>query len=126
MKARLAIAMLLVCSAAHAFTVNEQGTAGAPKSVSNSAVRVLAGKPQRKAWCGYSETVAVRCMWGGTDDTAPTITPTTTVGFYMNAGQLYCANAGPNSNVPASNDPQQRMDCISTGAATNFDTVATP
>lgn len=126
MKIRLTIAALLLCGAAYALTPNEQGTAGAPKSVSNSAVKVLAGKTSRKAWCAYSETVSIRCTWGGSDDSTPAITPTTSVGFYMNAGQLYCVNSGSNSNVPASVDPQQRMDCISTGSATNVDTVSTP
>jgi len=126
MKAKIAIALLLLSGAAYALTVNPLGTTAAPISVSNSAVKVLAGSTSRKSWSLYSETVNIRCNFGGNNDSAPTVTPTTTRGFLMATGIVYTVGPGPNSNVPASNDPQQRVDCISTGAATNVDIITSP
>jgi hypothetical protein len=128
MRVRIAIGVVLVAAGVGlAFTVNPKGTAGAPKSVSSSAVTIMDANIHRTAWCVLPETVDIRCMFGGIEsNTAPTITPTTTVGYLFVHGTQTCANTGFNSNRSASVDPEQRVDCISTGAATSVDVIATP
>lgn len=121
MRKRLTILMVLWAGVAAAAVINSQGTAGAPLSVSTVA-KVLAGQKNRTSWCIEPETVSVRCMVGGINDAAPSPTASSTVGFLIGAGVMYCDNSGFNSNLQATVDPKQRLDCASTGSATNVST----
>lgn len=103
---------------------NERGTSGAPISVTTVA-KVLAGKPFRHSWCILPETVAIRCMQGGSDDTAASPAPSSTVGFYFPAGLLACVNTGTGQGS-GQVDPTLRLDCCSTAGATNVSTWTTP
>lgn len=118
--ALISVLWLTMASVSYAQVINRQGTSGAPVSVSNSAVTVLPFSSGRKSWCLEPETVAVRCE-PSNSSAAPSVTPTSSVGFYFPAGTITC-----HSNVPimAQGDPAQyiRLDCISTGSATNVDT----
>lgn len=102
--------------------INSQGAAGAPLSVSNSAIAVLLGNVSRKHWSLYSETVAIRCTLGTNAGTGASSAgkgnpvPTASVGFYFAPGIIYTEDVLGSANMT------RELDCFSTGAATNVDT----
>jgi hypothetical protein len=116
MKWWLIVGLMLIAGSASAAVINDKGTSGAPKSVT-TATTVLDGKLGRRAWAVITETVDIRCMTGNRT-TAPTVVPSTTVGFIFKAGVLY--NEGMTAGLP-----EDRLDCASTGGATNVDTWET-
>jgi hypothetical protein len=128
------LAALLCATPAYAIvSINSQGTNGAPISVS-TAVKVLAANNNRAGWTLYSETQALRCTAGTYSEasgafTAPSITPTSSVGFYIPSGvfvpetQLFNSvyTAGP--NAIRNDEVKVEIDCISiSGTAGNVDT----
>jgi len=127
MRFRIAIgAVLVAAGAVLAFTVNPKGTSQAPITVSNSAITVMDAQTLRRSWCIYPETVDIRCTFGGTDGSAPSVTPTSSRGYLFPHAAQTCANSGFNSNYSGATDPQNRVDCISTGADTLTDVITSP
>lgn len=100
--------------------VNSQGTSGAPISVTNSVATVLLFNGGRKGWCIEPETVAIRCVPSNTSAAASPV-PSATVGFEFPLGQITCHNSIP-AMSSQSGSQTVRLDCFSTGTATNVDT----
>jgi hypothetical protein len=107
---------MLIAGMASAAVINDKGTSGAPKSVTTAAT-VLDGKLGRRGWTMMTETVDIRCMTGNRTS-APAVAPSSTVGFIFKSGILY--NEGMTGGLP-----EDRLDCASTGGATNVDTWET-
>lgn len=118
----IAFALLLVpslASAAFGIVINSAGVSGAPLSVSTAAL-LLARNTARWQWCIEPETVAIR-IEVSTGGGAPGTAPSSTVGFYIPAGAVYCERIGNQSNGNIGS-PLGEVDAASTGGATNVDT----
>lgn len=117
----LALALLLLPSLAIAGVVdNSQGTGNAPLSVT-TAVQVIPYNGARYEWCIEPETVAIRCRLSSGTSAAASPAPSSTVGFFIPAASTFCERLGNQANGNIGN-PVARVDCASTGGATNVDT----
>lgn len=88
-------------------------------SVTNAVKTVLDGLHGRPSYTIAPETVDIRCVFGPPDGSAPSPAPSTTVGYLIKAATTL--------SVIASDQNRQttwgRVDCFSTGAATNVNTA---
>ena len=98
---------------------NDKGTSGAPLSVSTVAT-VLDYHTERWEWCIEPETVAIRCQLS-VASAAPTPQASSSVGWFIPAATMACERLGNQANGAIGN-PIARVDCASTGGATNVDT----
>lgn len=114
---------LCVCVASPAWAqvvTNSKGTSGAAKSVTTgAAVTVLDANANRFSYCLEPETQNLRCVWGGADGSAPTNTPSSTVGFLVESTMPVCFNARNFSLVTI----RTRVDCIAIGGTTGVSTI---
>lgn len=111
--------------------INQQGTAGAPVAVS-TATKVVPGDPNRLFYCLVPEEAAVRCEYGGIDDSAPSAaanapnrTPTGSVGFYISGGTYYCESRTPSATW-SDITVQRRLDCAAVTGTVHIDTNEHP
>ena len=122
-------ALLVLAGSVWAFVLNSQGASSAPVAVSNSVVKVLPCTYGRTQWLICPETVAIRCTTGpvysGCGVASPA--PSTTVGFYVAAGTCWLGNYPENQGATnITGIITSEVDCESTGASTNVDTLEFP
>ena len=100
--------------------INDMGTGGAPVSVSacgSGSTQVIFGSYVNTTWSFLPEA-DVRCTLGDPVNTAPSMTPTTTIGFFFKANTLVNESSlGLGSTVV-----KDRMDCCGVAGAANCDT----
>lgn len=112
------LSLVLVSPSWAATILNSQGSGQAPVSVASSPVTILTQNKFRYAYMIIAESTAIRCT-SSPDSSAPTVSPSATVGFIIPAGVCFWMNAQTIGQVfPV----QGRLDCVSTGAATSVDT----
>jgi len=124
----IVIAFILWSSLAIAGTsplINGQGTAGAPVSVTNAVRLVLPCTAGRTEWHIFPETVQIRCEIGPDAPACgtPSPAPSTTVGYPVPSAQSWNGNFAQFGGGLHSTG---EVDCFSTGAATNVDTIELP
>lgn len=105
--------------------VNALGAAGAPVAVSTTT-KVIPGDSNRTSYCIVPEDGAIRCEYGGIDDSAPTVTPTGSVGGMVPQGTFFCSSRSPGGVTWSSLTVERRVQCAATSGTVHVSTFEEP